>query len=123
NGDSEPLKELFASQDDEFNEQIKEQIRNLPSLEKGDFRGVDLPRETVREILNVITVVDRYEEEFESVPSWNNDETLKDKITRLKQHLQTSGVTFNDTVWIPENEKEGQEFKLQIPEGYELARL
>src|SRR5690625_3387884 len=83
NGDQEPLKELFASQDDELNEQIREQIRDLPSLERNDFRGIDLPRDTVREILNVITVVDKYEEEFETVTSRNNEELLKDKLIRL----------------------------------------
>ncbi|MEC0304705.1 type VII secretion protein EsaA, partial [Terribacillus saccharophilus] len=47
---------------------------------------------------------------------------LKDEFDRLNEKLQ-EGIQVTDTVNIPENKKEGQLFRLQVPEGFTVKHL
>lgn len=118
------IKNLFVTQDKNVREKIKEQISNLPSLNESEFEGIGLPDKTVNEIKRVIAVTEGYNKEFEHVATRiDQGEILSQYLERLKTHLSTNGMTLTDTVWIPENEKKGQKFTLEIPKEYELTSL
>lgn len=112
---------LFKAQDEIVRETIYEQISDLPSLNEEDFKSVGLPEETVKEILNVIAVTDIFNEDLANITG--EDTYLPKYVKNLIKHLHETGVTITDTVWIPTNEKEGQEFTLNIPGEYALTKL
>lgn len=117
---------LFSRQDEKLRETINKQISHLPTLNEDELVGYGLPRNIEREIRNVITVANAYnsDPEFDHAATRiDNDEILSHFLNRIKEHLSIEGVTVTDTVWIPENEEEGQEFKLRIPDGFKLTRL
>ncbi|GAF65098.1 hypothetical protein BTS2_1996 [Bacillus sp. TS-2] len=117
------INSLFENPDQTVRGRINEQIKQLPSLNPDDFTGYGLPERTVREILNVIAVTEKYNSEFEYIRSENGDPVLGEEINRLVNHLRGNGLSVSDTVRLPKNEKDGQIFTLNIPDKYELRYL
>ncbi|WP_245840421.1 type VII secretion protein EsaA [Terribacillus saccharophilus] len=101
---------------------INRAIGKLPSLNTEDFQGVGLPDSTVNEITNVIRMTEKYRENKSVSIDRNPSTILKDEFDRLNEKLQ-EGIQVTDTVNIPENKKEGQLFRLQVPEGFTIKHL
>ncbi|KNE19953.1 type VII secretion protein EsaA [Virgibacillus pantothenticus] len=100
---------------------LHKQIRRLPSTNMDDFEEVGLPKHTVKEIRNVITVTKKYMGEKglgagENLnPSGDPTKLLSYQINQLKEKLHTSGMTMSDSVKLPKNKKSAQTFHLKIP--------
>ncbi|PAE16567.1 type VII secretion protein EsaA [Virgibacillus sp. 7505] len=103
---------------------INRAIGKLPSLNIEDFQNVGLPDSTVNEITNVIAMTEKYQDEIKNV-NIDRDPSpiLKDEFDRLNEKLTGEGVQVTDSVNIPENKKEGQIFRLQVPEGFTVSHL
>ncbi|MFB1099709.1 type VII secretion protein EsaA [Terribacillus sp. JSM ZJ617] len=103
---------------------INRAIGKLPSLNIEDFQNVGLPDSTVNEITNVIAMTEKYQKEIKNV-NIDRDPSpiLKDEFDRLNEKLTGEGVQVTDSVNIPENKKEGQIFRLQVPEGFKVSHL
>ncbi|WP_366249410.1 type VII secretion protein EsaA [Terribacillus aidingensis] len=103
---------------------INRAIGKLPSLNIEDFQNVGLPDSTVNEITNVIAMTEKYQNEIKNV-NIDRDPSpiLKDEFDRLNEKLTGEGVQVTDSVNIPENKKEGQIFRLQVPEGFKVSHL
>lgn len=101
---------------------INRAIGKLPSLNTEDFQGVGLPDSTVNEITNVIRMTEKYRENKSVSIDRDPSTILKDEFDRLNEKLQ-EGIQVTDTVNIPENKKEGQLFRLQVPEGFTIKHL
>ncbi|MFS0560811.1 type VII secretion protein EsaA [Terribacillus sp. 179-K 1B1 HS] len=103
---------------------INRAIGKLPSLNSEDFQNVGLPDSTVDEITNVIRMTEKYQEEIKGVSiDQDPSPTLKDEFDRLNEKLTGEGVQVTDTVQLPENKKEGQIFRLQVPKGFSIEHL
>ncbi|WP_077300725.1 type VII secretion protein EsaA [Virgibacillus pantothenticus] len=100
---------------------LHKQIRRLPSTNMEDFEEVGLPKHTVKEIRNVITVTKKYIGEKglgadENLnPGGDPTKLLSYQINQLKEKLHTSGMTMSDSVKLPKNKKSAQTFHLKIP--------
>ncbi|MFP7254761.1 type VII secretion protein EsaA [Terribacillus goriensis] len=103
---------------------INRAIGKLPSLNIEDFQNVGLPDSTVNEITNVIAMTEKYQDEIKNV-NIDRDPSpiLKDEFDRLNEKLTGEGVQVTDSVNIPKNKKEGQIFRLQVPEGFTVSHL
>lgn len=103
---------------------INRAIGKLPSLNIEDFQNVGLPDSTVNEITNVIAMTEKYQDEIKNV-NIDRDPSpiLKDEFDRLNEKLTGEGVQVTDSVNIPENKKEGQIFRLQVPKGFKVSHL
>ncbi|MFS0752074.1 type VII secretion protein EsaA [Oceanobacillus sp. 1P07AA] len=102
---------------------INNAIGELPSLNEEDFRNVGLPEELEQDIRDVIQVTQKYRSEFEYAPiSDERGELLKDQIESLRTQVK-NGITLSDTVELPKNEKEGQIFTINLPDGFDLQYL
>lgn len=117
------LVDLFRAQDENVRETIYKEISNLPSMSEEDFEDVGLPNDTVKEIKNVIALAGVFQDEQDTPINSDKEGFLPEYIENLEEHLRESGVIVTDTVWIPANEKDGQEFKLHIPKDYKLTKL
>lgn len=103
---------------------INRAIGKLPSLSTEDFQNVGLPNSTVNEITNVIRMTQKYQTEIKGVNiDQDPSSTLKDEFNRLNEKLTREGIQVTDTVQLPENKKEGQIFRLQVPKGYSIDHL
>jgi len=116
---------LMQEPDKKVRENIRDLISRLPSLNESDFEKIGLPKQTVREIKNVIAVTKKYNQDIEYVaPRIDNGDLLSDNIREIKNHLRNEGVTVKDTVRIPENKKPGQTFELtNVPDNYKVTQL
>lgn len=116
------INKLFEDPNQVARNRINSAIGKLPSLNTDDFQGVGLPDSTVNEITNVIRMTEKYRENKGVSIDRNPSTILKDEFDRLNEKLR-EGVQLTDTVNIPENKKEGQLFRLQVPEGFTIKHL
>ncbi|WP_102706844.1 type VII secretion protein EsaA [Terribacillus saccharophilus] len=116
------INKLFEDPNQVARNRINSAIGKLPSLNTDDFQGVGLPDSTVNEITNVIRMTEKYRENKGVSIDRNPSTILKDEFDRLNEKLQ-EGIQLTDTVNIPENKKEGQLFRLQVPEGFTVKHL
>ncbi|WP_340082205.1 type VII secretion protein EsaA [Terribacillus sp. FSL K6-0262] len=115
---------LFEDPNQVARNRINHAIGKLPSLEIEDFQDVGLPESTVDEIGNVIRMTKKYQSDFKPVNiDRDPSPTLKDEFERLNEKLTKEGVQVTDTVHIPENKKEGQIFRLEVPKGFSVEYL
>ncbi|AIF66167.1 hypothetical protein GZ22_05725 [Terribacillus saccharophilus] len=116
------INKLFEDPNQVARNRINRAIGELPSLNTEDFQGVGLPDSTVNEITNVIRMTEKYRENKGVSIDRNPSTILKDEFDRLNEKLR-EGIQLTDTVNIPENKKEGQLFRLQVPEGFTIKHL
>ncbi|SEM82630.1 type VII secretion protein EsaA, N-terminal domain-containing protein [Terribacillus saccharophilus] len=116
------INKLFEDPNQVARNRINSAIGKLPSLNTDDFQGVGLPDSTVNEITNVIRMTEKYRENKGVSIDRNPSTILKDEFDRLNEKLR-EGIQLTDTVNIPENKKEGQLFRLQVPEGFTIKHL
>lgn len=119
------LNNFFVGPDEKARRSIQKQIDRLPSLNPSDLNGIAMREETIAQLRNVMALSNKYNQEFNYVPSRGTDSLpLLNTISQIRNSLITDGVTIEDSVSLPENKKrDGQEFTLNIPEGFVVSRL
>jgi len=121
------LNEFFSKPNDNALNSIKNQIDKLPSLNPVDIDQIGLQPSTVIQLKNVIAVTNQFDNEFNYIPNGNKNSTpLADIIRQLKDVLADTangGVYLEDTVIIPEDKKDGQEFTLTIPDDFTVQQV
>lgn len=119
------INELFYSLDDNILEDVKANIEDLPSLNPEDIIDAGLEGETLRDILNVIEVTNKFIEEAEDYNPTIRDQSklLSEKIKDIKRNLARDGITVTDTVRLPEYEDGEQVLAVSVPEEYRLDEV
>jgi len=118
------LNHFFSRPDENVHNKIQKQMDKLPSLHREDLDGIGLKETTVTQLKNVIAVSHQYNKEFGYTPNREaNRLPLSDQVKEIKNSLMTNGVTLKDSVILPENKKQGQEFTLSIPKEFSVAKV
>lgn len=122
--DSIRLKDLLKQPDNNIHETLRSQITKLPTLDPLKLDDLGLSKSSIKQLKNVITVTNKYNDEFVDPPvDPKNSVPLTKQIEDIKMHLIDTGVEVEDFVEIPKTKKWGQEFTLAIPEEYEVAAV
>ncbi|WP_152655089.1 type VII secretion protein EsaA [Oceanobacillus sp. CFH 90083] len=118
------LNQLLSAPNQIALDNIDQAVKQLPSRQLDDFVNSGLPNEKEEEIRQVLRVANQYQNEFDrDIPiAGDNQNLLKDELDRLQKNLK-NGFEIEDKVHIPENEKDGQVFTLQIPDSLHLSHL
>lgn len=118
------LSRFFTKPDENAQSAIQKQIDQLPSLNPEDLNGLTLDDLTMTQLRNVMAFTNKYDQEFNYSPKHTSDSIpLADQVKQVQDNLMKDGVTLSDTVTLPENKKEGQEFTLSIPEEFAVTQL
>ncbi|ULT57352.1 type VII secretion protein EsaA [Neobacillus drentensis] len=118
------LSGFFAQPDVTARNAIQRQINQLPSLNPEDLIGLPLKDETITQLKNVMAFTNKYNREFNFNPNRNSDSIpLADQVERIKNSLINDGVVLTDTVTLPEDKKDGQEFTLSIPKEFSVTQV
>lgn len=122
-GQDKNEKTIFPQEANIIND-LEGKIANLPSLDETNFENIGISPTVKQEILNVIKVTKQYNAEFGEIESNNDDVVLSEYISEIKERLTTDGVTYTDTVNLPESTESLREFKIyDIPEGFNIKHL
>ncbi len=122
---NDDLSVLLAGQQENVEERIEKQIRNLPEVDLEGLEHTGLSEELKTEIKNVLKVADKYKEEFNKDLNYENEAvTLPSQIDQLERKLNDEGVTLTDTVVLPETEGAYRELRVfGISEGFQVDSL
>ncbi|MEH7118618.1 type VII secretion protein EsaA [Neobacillus vireti] len=118
------LSHFFAQPNENALSTIQKQIDQLPSLNPEDLKGLTLKDQTITQLKNVMVFTNKYNQEFGYSPQPNSiGIPLTEQVQQVQNSLINEGLTLSDTVSLPENKSEGQEFSLSIPEEFSVSRL
>ena len=118
------LSGFFAQPDATVRDAIQKQINQLPSLNPEGLNGLPLKDETITQLKNVMAFTNKYNREFNFSPSRNSDSIpLADQVDQIENSLINDGVMLTDTVTLPEDKKDGQEFTLSIPKEFSVTQV
>ncbi len=119
------LNDLFAGLDDIIHEQIREDIRNLPTIEIEEIKDVGLGQETEKELTTITKISRKYSVDYENSSNAGNREieTIKGKLDGIKNNLE-SGFTVTDTIELNDHDKGDVYFSLErLPKEYKFDQI
>lgn len=118
------LSNFFAKPDENAKSAIQKQIDQLPSLNPEELNSLPLKDLTITQLRNVMAFTNKYNREFGYSPTPNTGGIpFTTQVEQVQNSLMDVGVTLSDTVTLPENKKEGQEFTLSIPEEFAVSQV
>ncbi|MFD2130516.1 type VII secretion protein EsaA [Pseudogracilibacillus auburnensis] len=119
------INDLFMVLDENVLEEMKNQIKELPSLSKKEIVESGLAEDTMNDIVNVIHITNQFNKEFKNTHYPDKSNLISEKIKEIKRELATTGVTISDEIdYLPEyGEEADQYFYLDIPKDFRLINL
>ncbi|MEI3613019.1 type VII secretion protein EsaA [Pseudogracilibacillus sp. SO30301A] len=119
------INDLFTGLDDIVHTDIREEIKNLPTLDVNEIEKIGLDEQAESDLLTVIKVTDKYNADYKNRAGSSNQEltTIKDKIDKIKEGLE-SGITVSDKINLTDYDKgEVYLYLSKLPKGFDLEQI
>lgn len=116
------INDLFAGLDDIVHTNIREEIKDLPTLELKEIKEIGLEKRAESDLIKVIKVTEKYNADNDNRAGSSNKEikTIKDKIDEIKEGLET-GITVSDKINLTAHDKgEVYVYLNKLPNGFNL---
>ena len=119
------INDLFTGLDDNVHTDIREKIKDLPTLDVNGIKKIGLDEKAESDLLKVIKVTKKYNADYKNRAGSSNQEltTIKDKIDEIKAGLE-SGITVSDKINLTDYDKGEVYLSLsKLPKEFDLEQI